>query len=107
MKVVATLNSLCVEMDNRYALLKEASMRNIKEYNDKFIHRHLNPEKGHRFLPYIVVIVDEFADLIMTAGKEVETPIARDSTKGSCCWHTHDSCHPAPLDKCHHRCHQS
>lgn len=80
-KVVATLNSLCVEMDNRYALLKEASMRNIKEYNDKFIHRHLNPEKGHRFLPYIVVIVDEFADLIMTAGKEVETPIARIAQK--------------------------
>lgn len=81
MKVVATLNSLCVEMDNRYALLKEASMRNIKEYNDKFIHRQLNPEKGHRFLPYIVVIVDEFADLIMTAGKEVETPIARIAQK--------------------------
>lgn len=80
-KVVATLNSLCVEMDNRYALLKEASMRNIKEYNDKFIHRHLNPEKGHRFLPYIVVVVDEFADLIMTAGKEVETPIARIAQK--------------------------
>lgn len=81
LKVVATLNSLCVEMDNRYALLKDASMRNIKEYNDKFIHRHLNPEKGHRFLPYIVVIVDEFADLIMTAGKEVETPIARIAQK--------------------------
>ncbi len=80
-KVVATLNSLCVEMDNRYALLKEASMRNIKEYNDKFIHRQLNPEKGHRYLPYIVVIVDEFADLIMTAGKEVETPIARIAQK--------------------------
>lgn len=80
-KVVATLNSLCVEMDNRYALLKEASMRNIKEYNDKFIHRYLNPEKGHRFLPYIVVVVDEFADLIMTAGKEVETPIARIAQK--------------------------
>lgn len=81
MKVVATLNSLCVEMDNRYALLKEASMRNIKEYNDKFIHRQLNPEKGHKYLPYIVVIVDEFADLIMTAGKEVETPIARIAQK--------------------------
>lgn len=81
MKVVATLNSLCVEMDNRYALLKEAAMRNIKEYNDKFIHRQLNPAKGHRFLPYIVVIVDEFADLIMTAGKEVETPIARIAQK--------------------------
>ncbi len=80
-KVVATLNSLCVEMDNRYALLKDASMRNIKEYNDRFIHRMLNPEKGHKFLPYIVVVVDEFADLIMTAGKEVETPIARIAQK--------------------------
>lgn len=76
-KVVATLNSLCIEMDNRYDLLKEAQVRNIKEYNEKFIKRHLNPNKGHKFLPYIVVIVDEFADLIMTAGKEVEQPIAR------------------------------
>lgn len=76
-KVVATLNSLCVEMDNRYNLLRDAGCRNLKEYNDKFVHRHLNPEKGHRFMPYIVVVVDEFADLIMTAGKEVETPIAR------------------------------
>lgn len=64
-------------MDNRYALLRDAACRNLKEYNDKFVHRHLNPEKGHRFMPYIVVIVDEFADLIMTAGKEVEMPIAR------------------------------
>jgi DNA segregation ATPase FtsK/SpoIIIE, S-DNA-T family len=76
-KVVATLNSLCVEMDNRYSLLKEAMVRNIKEYNDKFKSRKLNPENGHRFLPYIVLVVDEFADLIMTAGKEVEIPIAR------------------------------
>jgi len=76
-KVVATLSSLCVEMDARYDLLKAAEVRNIKEYNAKFIERRLNPEKGHRFMPYIVVIVDEFADLIMTAGKEVETPIAR------------------------------
>jgi DNA segregation ATPase FtsK/SpoIIIE, S-DNA-T family len=76
-KVILTLNSLCVEMDNRYMLLKDASVRNIKEYNDKFKHRKLNPENGHRFLPYIVLVVDEFADLIMTAGKEVETPIAR------------------------------
>jgi S-DNA-T family DNA segregation ATPase FtsK/SpoIIIE len=76
-KVINTLNSLCVEMDNRYNLLKEASVRNIKEYNDKFRNRKLNPELGHRFLPYIVLVVDEFADLIMTAGKEVETPIAR------------------------------
>lgn len=76
-KVVETLNSLCKEMDERYDLLKKAHVRNIKEYNEKFFIRHLNPEKGHRFLPYIVVIVDEFGDLIMTAGKEVEMPIAR------------------------------
>jgi len=76
-KVITTLNSLCVEMDNRYSLLKDAMVRNIKEYNDKFKQRKLNPENGHRFLPYIVLVVDEFADLIMTAGKEVETPIAR------------------------------
>jgi S-DNA-T family DNA segregation ATPase FtsK/SpoIIIE len=75
--VVNTLNSLCIEMDERYDLLKEAHTRNLKEYNAKFIQRKLNPEKGHRFMPYIVVIVDEFADLIMTAGKEVEAPIAR------------------------------
>ena len=76
-KVINTLNSLCIEMDNRYTLLKDAMVRNIKEYNEKFRHRKLNPENGHRFLPYIVLVVDEFADLIMTAGKEVETPIAR------------------------------
>jgi DNA segregation ATPase FtsK/SpoIIIE, S-DNA-T family len=76
-KVVNTLNSLCIEMDNRYELLKNAQCRNIKEYNTKFIKRKLNPNNGHRFLPYIVLVVDEFADLIMTAGKEVETPIAR------------------------------
>ena len=76
-KVVNTLNSLCIEMDKRYSLLKEASCRNIKEYNQKFIERKLNPKKGHRFLPYIVVIIDELADLMMTAGKEVEQPIAR------------------------------
>ncbi len=76
-KVVQTLNSLCMEMDDRYDLLKKAHVRNIKEYNEKFFNRQLNPDKGHRFLPYIVVIVDEFGDLIMTAGKEVELPIAR------------------------------
>lgn len=76
-KVVKTLKSLCIEMDNRYELLKNAEVRNIKEYNTKFIKRRLNPEKGHKYLPYIVLVVDEFADLIMTAGKEVETPIAR------------------------------
>lgn len=76
-KVIHTLNSLCIEMDNRYALLQDAQVRNIKEYNAKFIARKLNPNDGHKFLPYIVLVVDEFADLIMTAGKEVETPIAR------------------------------
>ncbi|SNR15498.1 FtsK/SpoIIIE family DNA translocase [Tenacibaculum jejuense] len=76
-KVVNTLNSLCIEMDNRYDLLKNAMVRNIKEYNTKFRARKLNPENGHQFLPYIVLVIDEFADLIMTAGKEVETPIAR------------------------------
>ncbi|MDE6489913.1 MAG: DNA translocase FtsK [Muribaculaceae bacterium] len=80
-KVIATLNSLCVEMDNRYALLKDAGMRSLKEYNAKFIAKQLNPQKGHRYMPYIVVIVDEFADLIMTAGKEVEMPIARIAQK--------------------------
>ena len=76
-KVINTLNSLCMEMDNRYELLKDAMSRNIKEYNTKFISRKLNPENGHTFLPYIVLVIDEFADLIMTAGKEVETPLAR------------------------------
>ncbi|PKV50577.1 S-DNA-T family DNA segregation ATPase FtsK/SpoIIIE [Aquimarina sp. MAR_2010_214] len=76
-KVINTLNSLCIEMDARYDLLKQAMVRNIKEYNVKFKARKLNPENGHKFLPYIVLVVDEFADLIMTAGKEVETPIAR------------------------------
>jgi S-DNA-T family DNA segregation ATPase FtsK/SpoIIIE len=76
-KVVHTLNSLCIEMDQRYDLLKDAQVRNLREYNVKFRNRKLNPENGHRFLPYIVLVVDEFADLIMTAGKEVETPIAR------------------------------
>ncbi|RZK48854.1 MAG: DNA translocase FtsK [Pedobacter sp.] len=76
-KVVNTLNSLCIEMDQRYDLLKDAQVRNLKEYNDKFIKRKLNPNLGHRFLPFIVLVVDEFADLMMTAGKEVEAPIAR------------------------------
>lgn len=76
-KVVHTLNSLCIEMDTRYDLLKKAHVRNVKEYNEKFINRKLNPEKGHKYMPYIVVIIDEFGDLIMTAGKEVELPIAR------------------------------
>lgn len=76
-KVVHTLNALCIEMDNRYDLLKEAGCRNIREYNEKFVARKLSPEKGHQYLPFIVLVVDEFADLIMTAGKEVEMPIAR------------------------------
>jgi DNA segregation ATPase FtsK/SpoIIIE, S-DNA-T family len=76
-KVVNTLNSLCIEMDQRYELLKKAQARNIKEYNEKFVGRRLNPEKGHRYLPFIVLVIDEFADLIMTAGKEVELPIGR------------------------------
>jgi S-DNA-T family DNA segregation ATPase FtsK/SpoIIIE len=76
-KVINTLNSLCIEMDQRYDLLKDAQVRNLKEYNAKFVNRKLNPNEGHRFLPFIVLIVDEFADLMMTAGKEVETPIAR------------------------------
>jgi S-DNA-T family DNA segregation ATPase FtsK/SpoIIIE len=76
-KVIYTLNSLCIEMDNRYDLLKKASVRNIREYNEKFVQRKLNPLKGHRFLPFIVLVIDEFADLIMTAGKEVEIPIGR------------------------------
>jgi len=76
-KVIHTLNALCIEMDNRYDLLKEAGARNIKEYNEKFVKRKLSPQKGHQFLPFIVLVIDEFADLIMTAGKEIEMPIAR------------------------------
>ena len=76
-QVIYTLNSLCLEMDNRYDLLKEAGCRNLKEYNHKFVHRRLNPEKGHRFLPYIIVVIDELSDLMITAGKEIETPIIR------------------------------
>jgi S-DNA-T family DNA segregation ATPase FtsK/SpoIIIE len=76
-KVVYTLNSLCIEMENRYEIMKDAGAKNIKEYNAKFVSRKLNPKEGHRFLPYIVLVIDELADLMMTAGKEVETPIAR------------------------------
>jgi S-DNA-T family DNA segregation ATPase FtsK/SpoIIIE len=76
-KVINTLNALCIEMDNRYDLLKEAGARNIREYNEKFVKRKLNPQKGHQFLPFIVLVIDEFADMIMTAGKEIEMPIAR------------------------------
>ena len=80
-KVIMTLNSVCKEMDDRYELLMKAHVRNIKEYNAKFISRHLNPQKGHKFMPFIVVIIDEFGDLIMQAGKEIETPIARTAQK--------------------------
>ena len=80
-KVIATLNSLCIEMDNRYALLAKANVRTIKEYNEEFIHRRLNPNSGHKFVPYIVVLIDEFADLIMMAGRDVEMPIARIAQK--------------------------
>ncbi len=76
-KVINTLNALCIEMDNRYDLLKEAGARNIREYNEKFIKRRLNPQKGHQYLPFIILVIDEFADMIMTAGKEIEMPIAR------------------------------
>lgn len=80
-KVTQTLNSLTTEMDERYELLMKAKVRNIKEYNEKFIKRRLNPNKSHRYLPYIVVVIDEFGDLIMTAGKEIEMPIARIAQK--------------------------
>jgi len=80
-KVIYTLNSLCIEMDDRYRLLEKAGSRNVQEYNEKFVNRRLNPQKGHRFMPYIVVIIDEFGDLIMTAGKEIEQPIARIAQK--------------------------
>ena len=76
-KVVKTLKSLCIEMEKRYELLKDGMCRNIKEYNSKFKKRKLNPNDGHKFLPYLVLVVDEFADIIMTAGKEVENPIGR------------------------------
>ncbi len=76
-KVVYTLNSLCIEMENRYEMLKEAGAKNLKEYNAKFVARKLNPKEGHRFLPYVILVIDELADLMMTAGKEIETPIAR------------------------------
>jgi S-DNA-T family DNA segregation ATPase FtsK/SpoIIIE len=81
-KVVYTLNSLCVEMEDRFELLMKAHVRKVKEYNEKFINRHLNPEKRHRFMPYLVLIIDEFADLIMTAGKDIEMPITRIAQKG-------------------------
>jgi len=81
-KVIETLNSICTEMENRYKLFQQAQLRNIKEYNQKFISRHLNPEKGHKFLPFIVVVIDEYGDLMMQAGREIETPIARIAQKG-------------------------
>ena len=96
--MINTLNALCIEMDNRYDLLKEAGARNIKEYNEKFVKRKLNPEKGHQFLPFIVLVVDEFADLIMTAGKEVEMPIAR-LAQLPALWYTFNHCNPATISK--------
>ena len=105
--VINTLNSLCIEMDNRYDLLKNAFVRNIKEYNVKFKSRKLNPENGHRFLPYIVLVIDEFADLIMTAGKEIETPIARLSTVGTSYWNSFDCGNPKTFCKCNYGYYQS
>ncbi len=90
-------------MDNRYDLLKEANARNIKEYNEKFVKRRLNPQKGHQYLPFIVLVVDEFADLIMTAGKEVEMPIARSRTAGPGRGDPPDHRHAASVGQYHHR----
>ena len=92
-KVKSTLQSLTIEMEDRYSLLEASHERNIKDYNQKFISRQLNPENGHRFMPYIVVVIDEFADLIMQAGKEVEMPIG---SEGSRCWHPHNIGNSAP-----------
>ena len=105
-KVIYTLNSLTIEMDQRYQLLEKAAVRNIREYNNKFIKRQLNPEKGHRYLPYIVVIVDEFADLIMTAGKEVETPLGPSGTVGAGHWHPSGNCHTTSHNQYYYRGHQ-
>ena len=89
-KVVKTLKGLCVLMDERYDLLKAAGARNIKEYNKKFLNHQLNPEEGHDFMPYIVVIIDEFGDLILTAGKEIEMPITRNRSISTCCRYSYD-----------------
>ena len=106
-KVINTLNSLCIEMDNRYELLKNAMCRNLKEYNTKFRERKLNPEDGHSFLPYIVLVVDEFADLIMTAGKEVETPIARLAQLARAIGIHLNCSDPTSFCKCNYRYHKS
>ena len=108
-KVIYTLNALCEEMDQRYDYLKEAGCRNIKEYNEKFVKRKLNPELGHKFLPFIVLIIDEFADLIMTAGKEIEMPIARLAplTCAASSWHTSYYCHAKTFCKYYYRNNQS
>ena len=106
-KVINTLNSLCIEMDNRYEMLKNAFCRNIAEYNAKFKARKLNPNEGHQFLPYIVLVVDEFADLIMTAGKEVETPIARLAQLATSHWHSFNYCHTKTFSKCNYRNYKS
>ena len=94
-------------MDTRYDLLKAAHVRNIKEYNEKFINRRLNPEKGHKFMPYIVVVIDEFGDLIMTAGKDVELPIARIAQLARAVGYTHDYRYAASYDEYHYRYDQS
>lgn len=104
--VVKTLNSLCVEMERRYDLLKDAHVVKITKYNELFIQKKLNPEKGHRYLPYIVIIVDEFADLIMVAGKQVETPIRPNRPDGACGRYAYDYRDPATLDQCHNRPYQ-
>lgn len=105
-KVVNTLNSLCIEMDNRYTLLKNAMVRNIKEYNAKFKARQLNPNDGHQFLPYIVLVVDEFADLIMTAGKRGRTSYRSLSTASTCGGNPSDYRNPATFGQCDYRSYQ-
>ena len=101
-KVVQTLNSLCVEMDTRYDLLRKAGCRNIKEYNAKFTSRQLNPENGHRFMPYIVIIIDEFGDLIMTAGKKLIAYLPN-CPAGTCCRNTCHYCDTASYDQHYYR----
>jgi S-DNA-T family DNA segregation ATPase FtsK/SpoIIIE len=102
-KVVHTLNALCIEMDNRYDLLKEAGARNIKEYNEKFVKRRLNPLKGHQFLPFIVLVIDEFADLIMTGGKGNRNANCKVGSVGPCCWNSFDHCNSTSFCKYYHR----
>ena len=102
-KALDTLNSLCVEMDNRYELLRLAGVRGIEDYNARFCARTLNPELGHRYLPYIVIIVDEYADLVMTASKDIASSHMSHRPEGPCRRPPHDYCHTAPLHRHHHR----